>query len=102
MRGTISRRGKTGLAARTVVNAHKLLHRVLADAGKNGTLARNVAEIHKPPRVEATELEILAPEQIADVLAKLEGHSLFPIVSLALTTGMRRGELLGLQWGDID
>jgi integrase len=41
-------------------------------------------------------------EQIADVLAKLSGHTLYPIVALALATGMRRGELLGVQWGDID
>ena len=54
------------------------------------------------PRVEAVEIEILAPDQIADVLAKLEGHALHPIVSLALATGMRRGELLGLQWGDVE
>ena len=91
-----------GLSPRTVTHAHRLLHRVLADAVKNGTLTRNVAAVHAPPDVEDEEIEILSPEQIADVIAKLEGHSLFPIVSLALATGMRRGELLALQWGDID
>ena len=91
-----------GLSARTVTNAHKLLHRVLADATKNGTVSRNVAEIRKPPKVEAAETEILAPKAIPAVLAALENHSLFPIVSLALATGMRRGELLALQWGDLD
>lgn len=40
-------------------------------------------------------------EQITDALAKLEGHPLLPIAALALATGLRRGELLGLQWGDV-
>ena len=73
-----------------------------ASAGAIGTLARNVATFHAPPKVEQAEIEILSPEQIAEVLTKLEGHALYPIVALALATGMRRGELLALQWGDID
>ena len=93
---------ESGLAARTAANAHKLLHRILADATRNGTTARDVCELVSRPRVETVEIEILAPDQIADVLAKLEGHALHPIVSLALATGMRRGELLGLQWGDVE
>ena len=90
------------LSARTVGHAHQVLRLMLQCAVKNGTLARNVAAVHAPPKVEEDEIEILSAEQIADVLAKLEGHTLCPIVTLALATGMRRGELLGLQWGDID
>ena len=91
-----------GLSARTVGHAHQVLRLMLQCAVKNGTLARNVAAVHAPPKVEEDEIEILSADQIADVLAKLEGHTLYPIVSLALATGMRRGELLGLQWDDIN
>ena len=92
-----------GLSARTVGHAHQVLRLMLQCAVKNGTLARNVAAVHPPPKVEEDEIEILSAEQIADVLAELfEGRSLYPIVSLALATGMRRGELLGLQWDDIN
>jgi integrase len=60
------------------------------------------AAIRKPPKVEEQELEILTADQIAEVRTKLAGHTLLPIVELALATGMRRGELLALQWSDID
>ncbi len=92
----------SGLAPRTVGHAHRVVSGVLACAVKNGTLTRNVATVHRPPAAEDTELEILEPVQVKAVLAALEGHTLFPIIRLALDTGMRRGELLGLQWGDID
>ena len=93
---------QTGLAPRTVGHAHRLLARVLGYAVENGTLARNVAVIRKPPKVEEQEIEILTAEQIAEVRTKLAGHGLASVVELALATGMRRGELLGLQWGDVD
>ena len=66
------------------------------------TLARNVATIARPPKVEQGEVEILTAEQIALVLEKLQGHQLYPIAALALATGTRRGELLGLHLGDLD
>jgi integrase len=96
--------GKDGkpLSARTVGHAHRVLHRALQRAVESEALARNAASVIKPPNVEEEEIEILDAEQIATVLNRLAGHELYPIVFLALATGLRRGELLGLQWGDID
>jgi len=70
---------------------------MLQCAVKNRRIARNVAGIHSPPKVEENEIEILNAEQIADVLTKLGGHAFYPIVALALATGMRCDELLDLQ-----
>ncbi len=92
----------TGLAARTVGHAHRLLHKVLERAVKNHVLVRNVAALVSPPRPEEREVEILDPEQARAVLESLQGHYLHPIAAVALGTGMRRGELLGLQWQDVD
>jgi integrase len=90
------------LSARTVGHAHRVLHRALERAVKNETLSRNVSSAVSPPKIEAREIDILTGEQIASVLSKLEGHELYPIVALALATGMRRGELLALRWEDVD
>jgi integrase len=96
--------GKDGrpLSARTVLAAHRILHRALARAAAAETVSRNVASVIKPPKVEANEIEILTADQIAVVLSALKGHALEPIAVLALATGARRGEILGLRWGDVD
>jgi integrase len=91
-----------GLAPLTVRHAHNVLKLVLKRAVDNNTLVRNVATMRKPPAAEAEEIEILSPEQATAILEALRGHSLHPITSLALATGMRRGELLALEWPDID
>ena len=70
------------MGARTVGHAHRLLSLVLKCAVTSGTLPRNVAAIHAPPKVEEQEIEILSPAQIADVLAKLDGHRYFPLSHL--------------------
>ena len=68
----------------------------------NETLPRNVAAVIRPPKVESEEVEILTAEQLSDVLGGLADHALYPIVALALATGMRRGELLALRWDDLN
>jgi integrase len=99
----LSRGGVTGapLSPRTVRDAHKVLHGALAQAARLEVVGRNVAGIVRTPKVDAPEVQILSPEQIGDVLDKLDGNALYPIVVLAIATGMRRGELSGLAWGAI-
>jgi integrase len=90
------------IAPRTIGHAHRVLSKVLATAARNGTVARNVAALVPVPRVEDTEMKVLSPDEIPVLLDGLKGHPLHPIAVVALGTGMRRGEMLGLQWGDVD
>jgi integrase len=90
------------LSARTVGHAHRVLHRALARAAKSEIVSRNVASVISPPRVDAAEIKILAADQIGELLARLAGHPLHTIATVAIGTGMRRGELCGLAWGDVD
>jgi integrase len=96
--------GKGGrpLAARTVGHVHRILHRILGHAATWGVVSRNVATVVDPPKVEDTELTILAEQHIGTVLSHLEGRTLRPIVSFLLGTGCRRGEVLALRWKDVD
>jgi|RhiMethySRZTD1v2_1073278.scaffolds.fasta_scaffold36611_2 integrase len=100
----LTRGGKDGapLAARTCGHAHKVLHLALARAVKAEVIARNVAAVMKPPKVDESEVQILRADQIGIVTAALDGHWLKPMVILALATGMRRGEILALAWGAVD
>ena len=96
--------GKDGrpLSARTVGHAHRVLRRGLERGLRLEIVSRNVAAALRPPKVDAAEVAILSLHEIGDVLAKLAGHPLYPIVVLALGTGMRRGEICGLAWGALD
>lgn len=90
------------LSARTVGHCHRLLHKALDRALKAETVSRNVASAVSPPRVDAAEVRILGADQVAAVLTGLHGHWLHDLALMAVTTGMRRGEILALRWQDVD
>jgi integrase len=80
------------LSSRTVGHAHRVLHRALARAAAIELVSRNVASFVKPPKVD----------QMDAVLTALKDHWLEPFAVLALSSGARRGELLALNWANVD
>jgi integrase len=89
------------LSARSVGHTHRCLRRALGHATQWGIITTNPAAVVSPPKVQDKEIEIIREEEIRNVLGKLKGH-LHSIATLALATGMRRGELLALRWIDVD
>ena len=94
--------GESGVSSRTIGHAHRVLAKALRDAMKHELVVRNVCTIERAPKVVAEEIEILTPQQLNDLPALLHGHVLEALAMVALHTGMRRGELLALKWGNVD
>ncbi len=93
------------LSAKTISYIHSTLHKVLADAVDAGLLGRNVAAGAKPPRParRATSgINAWDPDELGTFLALVRGTRLEAIWRLSAMTGMRRGEILGLRWCDLD
>ncbi len=94
-----------GLAPKTVRSIHLVVHKALADAERKGLVIRNVAALADPPKVGArkqSEIKSWTADQLDVFLEAIESHRLAPAFHLGAYTGMRRGELLGLRWKDID
>jgi integrase len=94
-----------GLSAKTVRYIHGILRKALADAQPKGTVARNVADLADPPKVSARskrEMRVWCSEELRRFLELVEDHQLYVAFVLAANTGMRRGEVLGLRWKDVD
>lgn len=94
-----------GLALRSVRHGHSALRRALADAFDKGLIPSNPADRATPPKPSATrapETEVWTPAELRTFLDRTADHHHGALIRLAAMTGLRRGELCGLRWADVD
>ena len=103
VRGLMSEKLNSGLAPATVRKIHSTLHKALSQAVSDGLIPRNAADV-KAPRPAPEEMRPLSESEARTFLdaASEAGDRFEPLYVLAITTGLRRGELLGLRWDDAD
>lgn len=95
--------GSGGLSRRSVQYLHTIVHRSLRDAVRWGKVTRNVADAADPPKGKAgKEMTVWTAEQLRAFLDLLRGDKMETAILLGAMTGMRRGEVLGLRWRDVD
>jgi integrase len=97
-----ARKIKEGLSPTTVHAMHSVLHRALEDAVQMGLVSRNVSGMLKPPRRGNREMMPLSVLEVRRFLTVVSGDRFEALYVLALSTGMREGELLALRWQDVD
>src|SRR5918995_701809 len=104
VRGLYREKLEAGSSARTVRYIHTTLHKALKQAVMDGLIPRNATEAVKPPQPSREEMHPLTPEQAKLLLkaAHEAGDRLEALYVLAIHTGLRQGELLGLKWDDVD
>lgn len=103
VRGLYRRKLDSGLSPRTVNYIHVTLHKALKQALGDGLVPRNAAQV-KAPRPEKPEIKPLSSEQARKLIATAyeTGDRYAALYVVALHTGLREGELLGLRWEDVD
>jgi integrase len=95
----------SGLSPRTVRYAHTVVRKALADAQRKGLVVRNVADLADPPSAKAArapEMAFWTPAELSRFLGFVADDDLYPLLRVAATTGLRRGEVCGLRWADVD
>lgn len=90
-----------GVGVRTVRYIHSVLHRAMEQAARSSYIPRNPAHGATLPRVPQVEMQYLDEDQVLQFLIAAQESRFYALYQLAIKTGMRQGELLGLKWQDI-
>ncbi len=93
---------ESGLSAKTVRNSHGVFHKALKDAVREGLVPRNAAEGVELPRPQRPETAAWTAAEVSEFLHHVSSHRLYAAWLLAVTTGMRRSELLGMRWQHVN
>ncbi len=101
LQGLYRDRLDSGLSGSTVQKVHHVLHKALAQAVRWDLITRNPADLVKAPAPSSKEMHPLSAEEARRLLEAARGDRLEAFYVLAVHTGMRRGELLGLKWSDV-
>ena len=92
----------TGLSDQTIRGIHTTLHAALDKAVEEKLIFRNPADSCKLPPVKGREMKILTPEEIQRLLIQAREDGCYELLLLELSTGLRRGEILAIQWDDLN
>lgn len=98
----MDRKLKSGLAPQTVVHIRTVLRTALNQALRWALIARNAAALVDPPRIPRSEIRPFGPYEARLFLEIAKGERFEALYVLALFSGLRRGEILGLRWSDVD
>lgn len=93
---------RDGYKASSIQNIKCILNNALGHAVRRGFIARNVCDVVSSPRAKKHEAIILTKEQAYTLMEVAKGHRFEVLILVAVTTGMRKGELTALKWQDID